>query len=133
MALMSPPIAVADATPVLFSFSGYRTSCNVQVRFYTDADGIVSLSPLGTGSRALAFTNTSSAFEGAFADPGTEETFNSNINGSAVAAAVDGTWYKVDLLAGLQNLTIASAANVTPGTAVTYRIIVDVQGSSGLA
>lgn len=129
MALMSPPILVAAATAVTFSFSGYRSNVNVQVRFYTDAEGLVPLA-IGTGSRDLTATNTSSAFQGSIVSPGTEETFVSNIDGGTLTAAVDGTWYELGLGGSMQNITLAAAANVNPGTAVSYRIFVDSPGSS---
>ena len=134
MALMSPPILVAASTAVEFAFSQRQASVNAQVRFYTDAAGLVELSPLGTGSRDFTATNTSSAFQGQFSDPGTElRNFASNIDGGTLAAAADGKWYEIDLGSGMGNVTLVAAPNVTPGTATTYRIIVDAAGSSALA
>jgi hypothetical protein len=129
---MSPPIAVAAATAVKFTFSQYRSLVNAQVRFYTDAAGLLPLA-VGTGSRDITATNTAEAFEGPFTSPGTAETIVSGINGGTIVGAVDGTWYELDLGGGMQNVTLAAAANVTPGTAVSYRIFVDSPGSSALA
>lgn len=131
MALMSPPIAVADATAVRFDFSRYRDTVNVQVRFYSDAAGETELSPLGTGSRDLAITNTSTAFAGAFANPEVTQTFDSDV--VSLAAVADGLWTEVDLGGGMNNITVTAAVDVSPGTAVTYRIIVDAPGSSAFA
>lgn len=132
MALMSPPIAVADATPVNFDFSQYRASVNVQTRFYSDAAGLVEVTP-GTGSRDISATNVSTAYEGDFSDPGTViEDFVSAIDGGAIAGAVDGRWYELTLGGGLDNVTLTAAANTTPGTAVTYRVFVDAPGSSSV-
>ena len=133
MALMSPPILVAASTAVAFTFAQRQSSVNVQVRFFTDAAGLVELSPLGTGSRDVTAINTASAFEGQFADPGTVLGFTSDINGGTLAAMADGKWYELGLGAGMGNVTIAAAPNTTPGTAVSYRIIVDTAGSSTLA
>jgi hypothetical protein len=134
MALMSPPILVAASTAIKFSFSQRQASVNAQVRFYTDAAGLVELAPLGTGSRAVTATNTATAFEGLFSSPGaTLSNFDNDINGGTITAAVDGRWYEIALGSGMGNLTLVAAPNVTPGTAVTYRIIVDAAGSSQLA
>lgn len=133
MALMSPPILVAAATAVKFSFLQYQRSVNVQTRFYTDAAGLVPLA-IGTGARDITATNTASAYEGQFADPGTtESSFVSSIDGGAISAAVDGRWYELGLGGGMQNVTLTAAVNVSPGTAVSYRIFVDAPGSSALA
>lgn len=134
MAMMSGPIAVASATAYKFTFSGYQTSVNVQMKFYTDAAGETALAPLGTGSRDITATTTTSAFQGSFRNPEpATQTFTSNINGGSISAAVDGRWYELALGSGMQNVTLAAAANVTPGTAVSYRIIVDASGSSEAA
>ena len=134
MALMSPPILVADATAVAFSFAQRVASVNVQVRFFTDAAGLVSLSPVGTGSRDVVATNVASAFQGPFSFPETTLSgFVSAIDGGSLSAMKDGTWYELGLGSGMGNVIIAAASNVTPGGAVTYRIIVDTAGSSALA
>jgi len=136
MALIGPPIPVADATSVLFDFRNYQRSVNAQVRFYTDLAGLVPLSPTGTGSRDITTTNTSSGYEGAFSNPvelPTVSPFVSTIENGVIAAAVDGQWYEILLGGGMQNVTLSSAAVVTPGTAVSYRLIVDSNGDSRLA
>lgn len=133
MALMSPPILVAASTAVAFTFSQRMPSVNVQVRFFTDAEGLIELAPVGTGSRDVTATNSATAFEGQFSDPGTTLTFTSAINGGTLSAMVDGTWYELDLGSNMGNVIIAAAPNVTPGGAVSYRIIVDTAGSSALA
>lgn len=134
MALMSPPILVAASTAVKFTFSQRQLSANVQVRFFTDVDGLISLSPLGTGSRDITATNTSTAFQGLFSTPGTTlENLISNIDDGVLTAAADGMWHEILLGSGMGNITLVAVANVTPITAVTYRLIVDAAGSSQLA
>lgn len=133
MALMSPPILVAASTAVFFDFAQYRLTVNAQVRFYTDAAGETELTPRGTGSRDITATNTSTAHQGAFSFPEATQTFNSDIDNGTIAAAVDGRWYELDLGGGMQNVTLTAAPNVTPVTAVTYRIVVDAPGDSALA
>lgn len=124
---MSPPIAVADATPVTFRFDLWQTSALVQVRFYTDAAATeaAQLSPLGTGSRNITASMTVTALQDEDS-PGDAQIFaGGNIDGAAPLVAVpDGKWEEIDLGSGSKNLTIVSAANVTPGSAVSYRIIV---------
>lgn len=131
--MMSAPIAVASATAYKFSFAGYQASVNVQVKFYTDAAGTTPLAPLGTGSRDITATNTSTAFEGQFRNPTPTQTFDSTIDDGTITGAVDGRWYEIPLGSGMQNVTLVAVANVTPGTAVSYRLIVDTQGSSEAA
>lgn len=131
MALMSDPIAVADATPTTFKFSNFRSSVNVQVRFYTDADGRVELTPRGTGSRDIVATNTSAAYSGGPIRP-TEviREFVSDINNGSLTAAADGKWYELTLGGGMGQVTLTSAPSTTPGTAVTYRVFADAEGQS---
>lgn len=133
MALMSPPILVGASTAVAFTFSQRQSSVNVQVRFFTDTAGLVELAPLGTGSRDVTATNSSSAFQGPFSNPGTTLSFVSDINGGTLTGMVDGKWYELDLGANMGNVILVAAPNVSPGTAASYRIIVDVAGSSALA
>ena len=134
MALMSPPILVADATAVVFRFSQRQATVNAQVRFFTDAAGLVELLPVGTGSRNVTATNSASAFEGEFADPGTTLTdFVSAIDSGTLTGMVDGTWYEFNFGSGMGNVILSAAVNVTPGGALSYRIIVDTAGSSALA
>lgn len=131
MALMSDPIAVADATPATFKFPNFRSSVNAQVRFYTDAGGLTEISPRGTGSRNVVATTTSAAYSGDATRPTeTIREFVSDIDNGTLTAAEDGKWYVLSLGSGLGQVTLAAAANVTPGTAVTYRVFVDSEGRS---
>lgn len=133
MALMSDPIPVADATPATFKFTYFRSAVNVQVRFYTTlaAEPADQLSPRGTGSRDLTATNVSSAFSGGSTSPDEVlRNFTSDINGGSIVAMADGRWYELGLGGGMGQITLAAAANVTPGTALSYRVIVDADGSS---
>lgn len=131
MAIMSPPILVAAATPINFVLRRRLVAVNIQVRFYTDADGLVEVGTRGTGSRDITATNISSAFEGVFGNP-TRVVPNivSDLENGTVTAMVDGKW--IELLlggAGLGQLTIAAATNTNPAGATSYRIIVDAEGS----
>jgi hypothetical protein len=129
MALMSPPIAVADATPVKFSFRMWRSSCNVQIRFYTDLAGTAEVATRGTGQRDVTGTNTTSAYEGTFTSPTTiVPVLVTDVPGATVANMVDGKWYSLDLGSGMGQLTLAAVADVNPGGAVTYRVIAEVEG-----
>jgi hypothetical protein len=133
MALMSDPIPVADETPASFKFENFRASVNVQVRFYTTlaAEPADQLSPRGTGSRDITATNVSSAFSGGTISPTSVlRGFTSDINGGALVAAADGSWYELGLGGGMGQVTLTSAAVVTPGTALSYRLIVDAIGAS---
>lgn len=133
MALMSDPIPVAGATPATFKFVNFRSAVNVQVRFYTTlaAAPADQLSPRGTGSRDLTATNVSSAFSGGSTSP-TEvlRDFTSDINNGTIVAMADGRWYELALGGGMGQITLVAAANVTPGAALSYRIIVDAEGAS---
>lgn len=131
MALMSPPIAVANADVVRYEFKTYRDSVNVQVVFYSDANGTVQIAG-GTGLRDITAENEAEAFEGQFADPGPEQQFLSGMEKGSLLGAVDGRWYELLLGGGMQNVLLSAVANVNPGGAVTYRLIVDAPGSSEL-
>lgn len=133
MALMSPPIANADATAVTFTFAQYRTSVNVQVRFYTDAAGTAEMGTRGTGTRDVTATNTSTAYEGNFANPGTTQPFVSDIDNGTIAAMVSEEWNEISLGGGMQNVTLVATVDVDAPGSVVYRIIVDAAGSSALA
>ena len=133
MALMSDPIPVADETPASFKFDNFRTAVNVQVRFYTTlvAAPADQLSPRGTGSRDITATNVSSAFSGGTISP-TEvlRGFTSDIDGGVLSAVPDGEWHELGLGGGMGQVTLTSAVVVTPGTALSYRLIVDAIGAS---
>lgn len=130
---MSPPIAVADATAVTFTFKHYLTSVNAQVRFYTDADGTTQMGTRGTGTRDVTATNTSTAYEGPFTNPTPTQEFDSDINGGTITAMVSEKWYELDLGGGMQNVTLTAVSNVDAPGSATYRIIVDAPGGSELA
>lgn len=126
---MSPPIAVADATPVHFSFRLWKPSCNVQIRFFTDAEGTIEVGTLGTGQRDLTVTNTASAYEGPFSDPTARATFVSNLTNGVIANVVDGKWIEVPFGSGMGNMTIVAAADSNPIGSATYRVIAEVEGT----
>jgi hypothetical protein len=130
MAVMSPPLAVADATPVNFSFRLWKSSVNVQLRFYTDADGTVEVGTRGTGQRDVTATNTTSAYEGPFSDPAlVVPSLVSDINGGTITNMVDGKWYEIELGSGMGQLTLAAVSDVDPVGSVTYRVIAEAEGS----
>lgn len=62
MATVSPALALGTTTAQSFRFSR-RAVVNVQVRFYSDADGTVPIAA-GSGSRDLTATNVSPTYEG---------------------------------------------------------------------
>ena len=133
MALMSDPIPVADADAWSFTFSNYISSVSVQVRFFTDLAGETELSPLGTGSRDLTATSRSTAYSGRQTRPTASLALVSNLPNGTIVAQPDGEWTALLLGGGLGQVTIAAAVNVTPGTAVTYRIVVEADGYSAPA
>jgi hypothetical protein len=132
MSLISPPILVAAATPVNFTLRNRRTSCNVQVRFYTDAAGTVEMGTRGTGTRDLTATNSSSGYQGSFSAPTAIGPFTSNINGGAITAMISETWYELGLGSGMGQLTLVAVANVNAPGSASYRIIVDSEGDSSV-
>lgn len=132
MSLISPPILVAAATPVNFTFRERRTVVNVQVRFYTDAAGTVEMGTRGTGTRDLTATNSSSGYQGAFSNPTAIGPFTSNINNGAIVAMVSETWYELALGGGMGQLTLVAAANVDAPGSLSYRIIADSEGDSSV-
>lgn len=131
MALMSPPIAVASAALVRFSFRQFRSSVNVQVVFYSDAEGTAQIAG-GTGLRDVTAYNESDAFEGPFTDRTAQQSFVSTIDEGTLLGMVDLRWYQLFLGAGMQNVLLSGAVNVNPGGAVTYRIVVESAGESEL-
>jgi len=130
MALMSDPIAVASSDPWAFTFSNYRSSVNVQVRFYTDLAGETEISPRGTGSRDLTATNIAPAYAGSQTNPTSVQKLTSDIFNGALAALPDGLWRELSLGGGLGQVTIVAAPNTTPPGALTYRIVVEAEGRS---
>lgn len=124
MAVMSPPIAVAAATPIRVEFANVAPSANIQYRFYSDAAGTVAIAP-GTGTRDLSLFHDASAFEGSFSSPGQTLPFDdSSLENGTIVDAVDGMIYEADFGAGLSSITITAAAKTTPGSAVVYRVVV---------
>ena len=130
MALMSDPILVAASTPWSFAFSNYRSSVSVQVRFFTDANGLVEVGTRGTGSRDLTATSVSRAYSGRSTNPTAVLSLVSDLSSSTISALPDGQWAELLLDGGLGQVTIVAAPNVTPGGAITYRIIVEADGYS---
>ena len=129
MALMSAPILVADSTAVSFPFRLQRSAVSIQVRFYTDAEGLAEMGTRGTGTRDVTVTNTSTGYEGPFKAPVVVvPSFVSNIDGGVLAAMVSETWYELDLGSGLGEVTVVAVPNVDAPGSLTYRIIVDAEG-----
>ena len=124
MAVMSPPIPVASSDAQIFQFKGLVDTCNVQVRFFSDAAGTVEIAP-GTGSRDITATTLVSAYEGPAGRPTAVVTdVLTGLDRGTLAAAVDGVEYALDFGAGAPNVRLVVAPNVTPGGAATYRVYV---------
>lgn len=129
MSYAGPAIAVGSPVATRFNFNDRRLAVNVQLRFFTDADGLVSLAG-GTGSATLTATHSAPMFRGSRRDPeqidagaNVESTFAM----TAIAGAVDGEWQELTLGGGTSSVVITPSALVVPGSAVTYSIIVDAE------
>jgi len=125
MAVMSPPILVANSDAQVFQFKGSVATCNVQVRFFSDDAGTVEIAP-GTGSRDITATTLVSAYEGPAGRPTAVVTdVLTDLELGTLAAAVDGVEYALDFGSGVPNVRLVAAPNTTPGGAVTYRVYVE--------
>ena len=122
--LASPALALATTTAQSFNFPT-RATVKVQVRFYTDAaatsgNEIAS----GSGTRDLVITTTGAVHDAAGYR---NYALTSAIDGGSEAGAVGGTWYPFLLADGLSQLNVAASGGANPGTANSYRIILDVE------
>lgn len=134
MALVSPPIPVADDTPLDCELTIRRLSVNVQFRYYSDAAGTLEVVPRGGGTRDLVATNRASGFVGDFRNPtAVIAPFVSDVEGGTLSTAVSERWYELNLGSGFGQLTITAAGlgADAPGAA-TYRIVVDADGKSSI-
>ena len=127
MAIMSPAIPITASTPVAFNFSNYRTSTNITIFFFTDADGRVALTLRGTGSRDVVTTTTTTAFETESSSPEPTLTLESDIFGGNVTGMPDGQLRQFEHGAGMKNIKLVAAPDVN-GAAASYRIFADAQG-----
>lgn len=129
MALMSPPIPVADATPVHFDLASYVPSANVAVHFFTDAEGMTAVAAPASGTRDVTASINWTAREGSFRSPGEVLEFTSFMNDGSIPGMVSATAYELSFGRGAQHITLVAVQNADPVDATTYRIIVDGHGA----
>lgn len=131
MALVGPAIPVGAPVATTFDFPQYRVAVNAQIRFFSDAAGLVPIA-YGTGSATLTATNRTAFVRGPRTDPsfigGVSGTaIESGYAGGTIAGAVGGVWQEFTLGAGSTSLTITPSVIVPPGGAVTYAIVIDTE------
>lgn len=129
--VLGPAIPIASPTATRCDFRAHVDAVNVQIRFFTDADGLVPIAP-GTGSATLTSTSDAVAYRSPRSAgervPVSGDRVQSHWVSAAIVGAVGGTWNVMDLGAGTDTLTITPSVIVPPGGAVTYSIGFDCDG-----
>lgn len=129
MSYAGPAIAVGSPTGSRFNFNDRRLAVNVQIRFFSDASGLVTIAG-GTGSATLTATHEATMFRGSRRDPeqidagaNVESTFAM----TAATGCVDGEWQEITLGGGTSSIVITPSSLALPAGAVTYSIVVDAE------
>ncbi len=132
MSFAGPAIPVGSPTSTRFNLERPLTAVNVQIRFFSDAAGLVPIAP-GAGTATLTATHEATMMRGTPISP---ELINSGAqvlsafsSGSIVGAAA-ATWQELALGGGTATVTITPSALVPPPGAVTYSIVIDTEGRS---
>lgn len=106
-----------------------REHVNVQIRFFSDVDGLVPVEP-GTGSATLTPTNLTPMTAGTRSAPvrlsDGAAISSGYVAASTVVAAAGGVWQNIPLGAGATSVTITPTL-VTHPDAPTYRIVIDTE------
>ena len=129
MSYAGPAIAVGSPVATRFNFNVTRGAVNVQIRFFSDAAGLVTIAG-GTGSATLTATHSATMFRGSRLDPERIDAgadVDSTFNSTPIAGAVDGEWQEFALGGGTSVVVITPSVIAAPGGAVTYSIVVDAE------
>jgi hypothetical protein len=109
-----------------FNFNRTLMEVNVQIRYFSDAAGLVPIAS-GSGSATLTVTHSASMWRGTNAAPvriADGDNVTSTFTSAAFVAVVDGKWQPVDLGGGASTITVTPSA-LAAGAAVSYSIVVD--------
>ena len=120
MAIASAAQPVLSTTPVEFRFDN-RKVVKAQIRFYSDAAGLVKIAA-GTGTRSVVVTTSDLVI---CPDDDYTETLDSGYAGGATAVT-DGDWYEFAFADGAIRASFACSGGVDPAGAVTYRVILSI-------
>ena len=120
MAIASAATPVASTTPIEFRFAN-RKSVKAQIRFYSDAAGLVKIAA-GTGTRSVVVTTSDLVI--CPEDSYTEELVSGYAGGAT--AVTDGDWYEFFFADGAIRASFACSPGVDPGGAVSYRVILSI-------
>jgi hypothetical protein len=112
----SAAILVANATATTFRFDGSPSTANLAVVFYTSAGAATGDEvAVGSGSRDLTITAT-------VGDPVSSVKLSFAFDGGTVTALAGRTFKTFSAGVPMDSITVAAAANSTPGGALAYRI-----------
>lgn len=112
----SAAILVANATSTSFTLLGSPTAVNVAVVFYTDADATDGNEvAAGSGTRDLTISAT-------VGEPVSGAKVAFGFDGGTVSALAARSFKTFSFGVPADSVTIAAAANSTPGGALAYRI-----------
>ena len=132
MSFAGPAVPVGAPTSTRFNFERPLGSVNVQIRFFSDAAGLVPIAP-GVGSATLTATHEATMFRGTFGNP---ERISDGVQvlssfaGGAIVAAAAATWQELALGGGTATVSITPSVLVLPPGAVTYSIVLDTEAKS---
>lgn len=111
-----------------FNFNHVVEKVNIQIRFFSDADGLVTIAG-PTGSATLTVTHSATMWRGTQREPvriDNGANVDSAFDMTAIAAAPDGEWQPIDLGGGASSIVVTPSVIVS-GAAVSYSIVVDAE------
>lgn len=132
MSFAGPAIPVGSPTSTRFNLERVHDSVNVQIRFFSDAEGLVPIAP-GAGSATLTATHEATMMRGTPISPELIDSgaqVLSAFSSGAIVGAAAATWQELALGGGTATVTITPSALVLPPGAVTYSIVIDTEGRS---
>ncbi len=133
MGNISPPQTLGSSEPVPLTFL-YRSAVNLQIVFYSDAEGMTPIPASGGGTATLTYTRQSAAFEGPTTRAVRIPLPESNFDGGSMADVPGATLVAAGLGGGAASI-IVRATSVSgpagPPVALSYRIHADAETRGG--
>jgi hypothetical protein len=111
-----------------FNFNHVVEKVNVQIRFFSDAAGLVTIAG-PTGSATLTVTHSASMWRGTQREPvRIDDGANviSAFTSTVYTLVPDGKWQSVDLGGGASSIVVTPSV-ILSGAAVSYSIVVDAE------
>lgn len=129
--VLGPAIPVAAPTATRCDFRAHVDGVNIQIRFFSDAAGLVPIAP-GSGSATLTATSEAFAYRSPRSRgervPAAGGRVASQWVSPAIVGAVGGVWNLLGLGGGTDTVTVTPSLIVPPGGAVSYSIGFDCDG-----